>query len=523
MNSSRQNTDDDDGELEENLQRQQSTTSTSESFPKLSAMDEELERITHYQDLQPRVPGMTSWGVRCIRSPTLDQPDEFITDLPLGLISNVTLPHCAQGATWDIELDSGVVRAISSHDGSRMQPIGSNAINAGTALATPSLCHPHIHLDKAFLLAHPRYSHLQLKRGDFDEAMELTGEAKAQFTMDDLVERGQRLIDESVAAGVTHMRAFVEIDVVVGMKCLDAGIMLKQRAYEQKVCHIQLCAFAQLPLFSTAQGDTDGHTIRNLMEKAASRTEVDVLGSTPYVEQDLSRSHRNIEWMIKLALSTKKFLDFHLDYNLEQASPVTIWHVIESLKDQQWTEKAPDKTIVLGHCTRLTLMDENEWRDLAEAIQDLPIHFVGLPTSDLFMVPRSQSTRGTLDVPRMIKAHGINACIGTNNIGNAFTPYGSCDPLALASVGVGVYRAGTKEDAELMFECVSVRARRAIGLTVDHDGNDDLLRIRVGNEANLILFADAPGTWRARKSVSEVVYLYKNTGRRHVFKGRFVD
>lgn len=39
---------------------------------------------------------------------------------------------------------------------------------------TPSLCHPHIHLDKCFLLQHPKYADLEIKKGDFAEAMELT-------------------------------------------------------------------------------------------------------------------------------------------------------------------------------------------------------------------------------------------------------------------------------------------------------------------------------------------------------------
>jgi hypothetical protein len=50
----------------------------------------------------------------------------------------------------------------------------------------------------------------------------------------------------------------------------------------------------------------------------------------------------------------------------------------------------------------------------------------------------------------MIKKYGLNAAMGINNVGNAFTPQGSCDPLSLASLGVGVYQGGTKADAELL-------------------------------------------------------------------------
>ena len=57
--------------------------------------------------------------------------------------------------------------------------------------------------------------------------------------------------------------------------------------------------------------------------------------------------------------------------------------------------------------------------------------------------------RGTLQILQMVE-RGFSAAIGINNVGNAFTPYGSCDPLALASFAVGTYQAGTKRDAEIL-------------------------------------------------------------------------
>ena len=41
-------------------------------------------------------------------------------------------------------------------------------------LLTPSLCHPHIHLEKCYLFSHQKYSDLEIENGDFAEAMKLT-------------------------------------------------------------------------------------------------------------------------------------------------------------------------------------------------------------------------------------------------------------------------------------------------------------------------------------------------------------
>lgn len=395
-------------------------------------------------------------------------------------------------------------------------------------LLAPSLCHPHVHLDKAFLLSHPRYLHLRVERGDFQEAMSLTGKAKSMFEQEDLLERGQRLIDESTEAGVTHMRAFVEVDASVNTKCLDAGIVLKETALREDKMTIQLCAFAQLPLFSSAPGDEDGSIIRDLMRQAARNGSIEAIGSTPYVEADINAMKRNIEWMVDLSAEFDLHLDFHLDYNLDPSSVPLVWHVIETLAYKSWKERTIDKTIVLGHCTRLTLFTQEEWERLATSVAEaeLPLSFVGLPTSDMFMMRTGKrpEVRGTLDVPRIIEEYGLNACIGMNNIGNAFTPQGTCDPLNLACQGVGIYQAGTERDTEVLYQCVSTRAKAAIGFGRAKSA-DISLDIKEGDAADFVVFGNHVSLnprdeWKVSKTVSEAVCLYdQGRGRAVHFSG----
>ncbi|GIZ42764.1 hypothetical protein CKM354_000602100 [Cercospora kikuchii] len=441
----------------------------------------------------------------------------------IDVLSNVSLPETERDTRWDIHLSDGCIRNVVAHEDDTPQ---ANTVDGKGALLAPSLCHPHIHIDKAYLLSHPKYTHLQVEKGDFQEAMDLTGKAKAQFENDDLLERGQRLVDESVAAGVTHMRAFVEVDAGVHLKCLDAGIQLQQRAAEDAVCNIQICAFAQLPLFSPSAGDEEGAVIRDLMRQAAASPGVTVIGSTPYVENDREKMQRNVEWMIDLSIEHNAHLDFHLDYNLDQDVEPLVWFVVQSLKEKSWKDRTSNATIVLGHCTRLTLFSEAQWKKLAQTIKDaqLPISFVGLPSSDLFMMRTGKhpEIRGTLDVPRLIKEYDLNACIGVNNIGNAFTPQGTCDPLGLACQGVGIYQAGTTRDTEILYECVSTRARAAIGFG-RRDVEEASLALKPGDKADLLLFKAADPSWRTRTSVSEAVYLHDHgQGRAPFLDGRMI-
>ncbi len=75
---------------------------------------------------------------------------------------------------------------------------------------------------------------------DFPEALRVTAKAKADFLSQqhDLYIRGKRLILESVEAGVTVMRAHVEIDETVENVCLDIGLRLKKEC--EALCDVQI-------------------------------------------------------------------------------------------------------------------------------------------------------------------------------------------------------------------------------------------------------------------------------------------
>ncbi|KAJ5312575.1 hypothetical protein PENANT_c007G00693 [Penicillium antarcticum] len=445
-------------------------------------------------------------------------------------IHNVRLP--GQPSTWNITISyptsSGTITSVTPHeeqeqDTKLTQTQTTNSESEATSksesesqppLALPPLTHPHIHLDKAFIHSTPNYAPFLPKTGTFKEALNNTTKAKEQFTQSDLLKRGTWLLAESFASGVTAMRAFVEVDHTVQHTCLDAAIELKEEW--KTAIEIQIVCFAQDPIFSTQHGEENMSLITEALEKYP---QTDVLGTTPYVETSLESAKRNIEWAIDCAMRLGKHLDFHLDYNLDGGKEALVWFVLSALKERGWTAASTRKRVMLGHCSRLTLFSEDEWIALAREIRenDLPVSFVGLPTSDLYMAappvggketaPQSRP-RGTLQILDMIRKYGLDAVMGVNNVGNSFTPWGLPDPLALACLGVGVYQAGSQDDAELLFECVSTRARAAIGL--DCSDFDSGLCIREGSMADLLLVCcrdeTGCGIVRPRTNAAEVVW-----------------
>lgn len=464
---------------------------------------------------------------------------------------------------YDISISrEGTIASFSQHDDlhylldSDSGATVREASDAKGGLVAPSLCHSHVHLDKCFLLGDPKYSDLEIVNGDFEEAMKLTRQAKERFESADLSRRGRRLIRESLEAGVTAMRAFVEVDEIVQLRSLHAAIKMQGcEGPSCTVCEVQICAFAQLPLYEgdgccapdASQKDchecerlcsgrdedpdpdlthTKGAHRRQMLEDALAFRHVDVVGTTPYVEDRRCKAEENVRWSIAQAIKHHKHLDFHLDYNLEADTTPLVPFVIDELRRQRWSEKAlPDKKITFGHCTQLTWYSQEQWQNLKTSIGDLPISFVGLPTSDLFMMGRPpdesaevQRPRGTLHIPQMIHKHGLQASISINNVGNAFTPWGNCDPLSVAHLGIGVYQAGTKQDTRTLYECVSTRAKNAIGLAAESASQV----LQTGMPADLVIYQPGALYHSSPTTVSDIVY-NPHTKRTVFFRGAKID
>lgn len=178
-------------------------------------------------------------------------------------------------------------------------------------------------------------------------------------------------------------------------------------------------------------------------------------------------SHQNIDDILGISLSQNLHVDFHLDYNLDRTSEPLIYYVIKRLRDLDWATRMPGKRVTVGHATRLTLFSSEEILALRDEVKDLPITFVGLPQSDMYMMGRNDPSRprGTLQVPELVN-HGLDVAISVNNVGNAFTPQGSLDPLSLCTFGVAVYQAGTPRDCRvLLVSKIVVTSRNISHLT----------------------------------------------------------
>ncbi|KJA16935.1 hypothetical protein HYPSUDRAFT_192615 [Hypholoma sublateritium FD-334 SS-4] len=434
------------------------------------------------------------------------------------VVQNVHLPlsDAMQAAQrWTVECFGGKITKISPSEVSpslkaptveNFERPNQSFIDGTNSLILPSLCHSHIHLDKCFILDRCG----DLIKGDFAEAMQVTKLAKAGFRADleDLYNRGARIIRESVQYGVTSMRAHAEVDTSVEFACLEAAQRL-QRDYRTQ-CDVQIAIFAQEPLFASRDATEPGENWA-LLKSAASLHGVRVVGSAPYVEPTVELAKKNISLIFDLAdAHGLGLIDFHLDYNLDPSSEPLIYEVIAQAKRRYCIVRATSAPqdqhaiaadagvprqvcprITIGHATRLQLFTQEEWRALAAAAVGIPLTLVGLPQSDMYMQGRTSASeplgapRGTLRVPHLAREHGFDVAMAVNNVANAFTPQGSLDPLTLCTFGVGVFQAATLEDVRTLARSVSITSKLAIGLSEEDVPGD--LALRVGDRADFVI------------------------------------
>ncbi|KAF8133942.1 hypothetical protein EV363DRAFT_1161850 [Boletus edulis] len=428
-------------------------------------------------------------------------------DVERTLITNVHLAyedaHLAK-QLWDVQcLNGRILDIVPSGNFQREPPVVtadcSTVIQGNGGTLLPSLCHAHIHLDKCFIMEQCD----PLLTGSLSEALQVMNKAKARFPdqLADLHARATRLVRESVEAGVTEMRAFVEIDTTVGMVCLDTG--LKVKSEWKGVCDIQIVAFAQEALYPSAAAETPGDNFE-LLRTALARDGISVVGSAPWVEPSKEHAHKNIIHILKLAQDYGLHADFHLDYNLDINVEPMVWETLRQMRRIGWTKiGAGNRRVTIGHATRLGLFSAEEWSRLRVELDELPLGIVALPQSDVYMMSRPSSdgtptvpfAERTLDVARIWRDHGIHVALSVNNVENAFTPHGYLDPLTLACLEVALFRVGTEPGWRELLRSVSTTPKEVIGVMKDAGRPDeyaaDGLVPFIGGPADFVMIHEA--------------------------------
>jgi cytosine/creatinine deaminase len=366
-------------------------------------------------------------------------------------ITNVTLPD--RKGHWQVAIANGYIQEIAREIGTQT----AETFDAQAKLLIPGLVDPHIHLDKALLLA--RYPAMS---GTFTEAMLKTLQAKQEYTREDIQSRAIKIIEKAIAFGTTAMRAHVEVDPIVKLKSMEA--MLPLQAEYAWGMTLQLAVFAQ-------EGITHQPGTSDLLRQAIALGG-EAIGSAPYVDPDPAA---NIRLIFDLAQEFDRDVDFHLDF-LDDDVPLLLPIVIKETINRNWHHR-----VCLGHMTKLAGLTPPELEAFIPQLKETGIAILALPATDLYMMARGDThnvRRGVAPIDRLAES-GVKVGLATNNVQNLFTPFGDGDVLKICTLLAQVLQLGTTASHQLCLEMATSKAAEAIGI---HDYG-----IAVGKVADLVI------------------------------------
>ena len=321
-------------------------------------------------------------------------------------------------------------------------------IAAAGRVVIPGLVESHIHPDKAFL-----EEKMPNKSGTLAEAIHNTGVLKAAYTREDVLERARRVLDWCVVHGTTFMRAHPDVDPIE--KTLGVEVLAALREEYADLLELQIVTFPQ-------EGILKSPGTEDLMRESV-RLGAGVIGGCPYNEANVEDSRRHIDLCFDLAEHYDLPIDMHVDF-------------ADDVDDPRYTtaEYIANKTIAagyqgrvnLGHVTTLGALDPDKRAPLFELLAKAEISIVMCTATDLWLNGRkdAKNVRRGMAPAKELLAAGVNVAYSSNNIRNAYTPFGIGDMLQIGLLVAHTAHMGSAQDLLAALRMGTSNAARAMGL-----------------------------------------------------------
>ena len=360
------------------------------------------------------------------------------------ILHNATLPD---GARHDIELKDGRVAAF-------LPPSDAEP----GVLVLPPLIDGHIHLDKT-LLGLPWVPN-QAAGNRVADRIEAERKVRAARTVPE-AETGANLVRQVVASGTLHMRSHVDIDNELGLRNLHE--ILKVRERFRDLVTIQIVAFPQSGILRSP-GTAD-------LLDAAIAEGADLLGGLDPVGID-GDLDGHLDAIFAIAERRGVGVDIHLHDSGESG-------IVQLTAIAHRTEAAGlNGRVAVSHAFALGSVPT----DLAERTADL--------LAEAGVAIMSHGPGGATMPPlKLLHDHGVEVFGGSDNIRDAWSPFGNGDMLERAMM-IG-YRANFRHDEELAlaFDMVTAAAARVLGIMpygIAVGGPADFVVVEAGSLAEAV-------------------------------------
>jgi cytosine deaminase len=387
-------------------------------------------------------------------------------------IRNARIPFTP--GIWDILLEGGRIVDIQSASG---ELGGSDVLDAEGGIVCPGFVDSHIHLDKVYTANSLDWTPVQLEPNtkDTHSIIPTVRSIKEGFAEEDILERGRRALVESLKHGTTAHRVFVDVDSVVGLRCLNAAIKLKREF--GGLIDVQVVAFPQEGLVGKPENV-------ELLYKAA-ELGADVVGGIPWYENSADDASQHLDKVISVAKSLDKDIHIVADDTDDPLSTNILSFISKCLR-----EGLKDRCSASQCRGALDSPNEAYVERVVKLAKLVGLSVVENPQTSLILSGGGSTHPFKRGITRIIEfaSAGVNVAAGQDDIQDAYYPYGRGSMVEVGFIMIHAARIATSDGLRLIYNMITHNGAKMMRL-MDYGVGKEC-------EANLLIFAE--------KSIHEV-------------------
>src|SRR5216683_6139853 len=344
--------------------------------------------------------------------------------------------------TWDFGITGDRITTVAEH----LDETAEVEIDAAGNLVMPTYVNGHIHLDKCNLQEKMRPN----KDYSFAECLELTWEHKARYTVEDVLERAGRAIEEGILNGTTVFRAFADVDSIGKLRSVEG--LLALREHWRDVVHIEVVAFPQEGILRDA-GTAE------LMEEAM-RLGADVVGGLPWFEMLDDEARAHIDYCFELAKRYDKDIHMLVD---DTDSPLS--RSLEYLAVKTWREGYQGR-VSASHCGALAAYNEVHAHKVMDVLKQAHVSISSNPHISLVVQGRydQEPIRRGITRVKQLWQHGVNVFSSQDDVADPFYPFGRNDQQEVVGYICHTAHMAAPSEIDAAFDFVTYNAARALRL-----------------------------------------------------------
>ena len=259
----------------------------------------------------------------------------------------------------------------------------------------------HAHFDKAYLITPDIFEKCQ---SSLQEKWKLYRKFKESYTKETLLNRMSKCIVNMINQDVKYVRTFVDADSIVGQKCINAALCLKEIYRDEIKIDIAI-----QPL----EGLEESKSKENFLEACMKS---DFIGGLP--DRD-SSPNNHLDLLFGLAKSLNKPVDIHVGQNNIPSEKETEL-VLDKIEEHNVKQK-----VSLVHCISLSCQEESYIRHQAKRMQQLNVDVIVCPSAAISMKQNYSvyaPIHNSIAPVEILLEEGVNVKLGIDNIEDLFMP-----------------------------------------------------------------------------------------------------